>query len=73
MKMPKKSMKASKNTSKTASMKAAMTASTTDARINSWHVNTQNIKEIWVEATVVSKRPPLKSDRITFKVFGPLT
>ena len=69
----KKSMKASKKTSTKAStkasMKASMKASNTGALMNSWHVNTKNIEEIWVDAILISKRPPLKDDHIIFKVF----
>ena len=76
-------MMAMKKASMTASMKqAAMKVSMkkalmkvsmkkADARdlTNSWHVNTEGIKEIWVDATLINKRPPLNTDTIIFKVF----
>ena len=72
--MKKASMKASMKMAAMAvspkmAKKAGSKASDTPARTNSWHVDTEGIKEIWVDAPLISKRPPLNTDTIIFKVF----
>ena len=66
MNMPNKSMNASKN----ASMKVVGKASKTGALTNYWHVDTNNVEEIWVDAILINERPPLKSDNIIFNIFN---
>ena len=73
IKVPKESMKATGKASTKAHADAnsqtADAKSKTGALVASWHVNTKNIEEIWVDAILISKRPPLKDDHIIFKVF----
>ena len=75
IKVPKESMKATGKASTKAQDDADANSQTADAKsktgalVASWHVNTKNIEEIWVDAILISKRPPLKDDHIIFKVF----
>ena len=35
----------------------------------SWHIDTRNVPEIWVDAALLSQRAALPGDKILFKVF----
>ena len=35
----------------------------------SWHVDTRDVPEIWIDAVLLSQRAALPGDKILFKVF----
>ena len=35
----------------------------------SWHIDTRNVPEIWIDAALLSQRAALPGDKILFKVF----